>query len=87
MSSELVWEFSKAVGLELWLVSVSVSDIFDCYGIRTRAGLAFFSLSGYPQATKQENQIERTLSAEEEIQIPRIEDIWDFHGFIYLAEQ
>lgn len=85
MSSELVWEFSKAVGLELWLVSVS--DIFDCYGIRTRAGFAFFSLSGYPQATKQENQIERTLSAEEEIQIPRIEDIWDFHGFIYLAEQ
>lgn len=85
MSSELVWEFSKAVGLELWLVSVL--DFFDCYGIRTRAGLAIFSLSGYPQATKQENQIERTLSAEEEIQIPRIEDIWDFHGFIYLAEQ
>lgn len=71
------------MGLELWLFS----DFFDCYGIRTRAGLAFFSLSGYPQPTKQENQIERTLSAEEEIQIPRIEDIWDFHGFIYLTEQ
>lgn len=73
---------------KLWDSNCGCFQIFfDCYGIRTRAGLAFFSLSGYPQATKQENQIERTLSAEEEIQIPRIEDIWDFHGFIYLTEQ